>query len=262
MADAIEANEDEEIYFNMNDCDSRCPLGCELPLRWGLPCRHWMYHTLFDESAIPLSLVPPRWFFDGPDYLEQQWNMNYSHDQEFTYAFLPNATINPSAASEVYPSQEIKTEAKYERHAGDQYQNHGQSLILDVALQVVEKQKEFSGAAAEEFAQTFKVQTAKIVEAVKAREEKRKILPPQLPLPLKEPKLRSFPNKNGTARKMTGAEAAVAAEADESRARRRAKKELEIKAKYEAELAALDTNSSPSQPRSLSWLQSGTLLEY
>lgn len=94
----------------------------------------------------------PRWFVDGPDYLEQPWNMSYSHDQEFAYAFLPNATINPSAASEVYPSQEIKTEAKYERHAGDQYQNHGQNLMLDVALQAVEKQKEFSGVAAEEFA--------------------------------------------------------------------------------------------------------------
>lgn len=61
---------------------------------------------------------------------------------------------------------------------------------------------------------------------------------------------------------MTGAEAAVAAEADESRERRRAKRELEIKAKYEAELAALDPNSSPHQPRSLSWLQSVTILEY
>lgn len=40
MGDAIERNEEEEIYFNMNDCDSQCPLECELPLRWRLPCRH------------------------------------------------------------------------------------------------------------------------------------------------------------------------------------------------------------------------------
>ena len=64
------------------------------------------------------------------------------------------------------------------------------------------------------------------------------------------------------ARKMTGTEAAVAAEADEVRACRRAKKELEIKAKYEAELAALDANSSPPQPRSLYRLLSDTPLEY
>ncbi len=64
------------------------------------------------------------------------------------------------------------------------------------------------------------------------------------------------------ARKMTGTEAAVAAEANEVRARRRAKKELEIKAKYEAELAALYANSSPPKPRSSSWLPSDTRLEH
>lgn len=31
MGDAIEANEEAQIYFNMNDCDSHCPLECELP---------------------------------------------------------------------------------------------------------------------------------------------------------------------------------------------------------------------------------------
>ena len=222
-----------------------------------------MYPSFVEESAIPFSLIHPCWFFDGPDYLEQPWTMSYSHDQEFTSAFLPNATTNPSTTSEVDPFQEIiSTGAEYERHVGDQYRNHGQNLMLNVALQAVEKQKEFSGAANEEFARKFRVQTAKIVEAVKARGEKRKILPPQLPLPLKEPKLRSFPNKNGMARKMTGTEAAVAAEADEVRARRRAKKELEIKAKYEAELAALYANSSPPQPRSSSRLPSDTRLEH
>ncbi len=99
--------------------------------------------------------------------------MSYSHDQEFTYKFLPNATTNLSATSEVVFFQEIiSTGAKNKRHVGDQYQNYGQNLMLNVALQAVEKQKEFSGAAAEEFAQTFRVQTAKIVEAVKAREQK------------------------------------------------------------------------------------------
>ena len=32
MDDAIEANEEEETYLNMNDCDSQCSLECELPL--------------------------------------------------------------------------------------------------------------------------------------------------------------------------------------------------------------------------------------
>ena len=32
MGDAIKANEEEEIYFNMNDCNSQCLFECELPL--------------------------------------------------------------------------------------------------------------------------------------------------------------------------------------------------------------------------------------
>ncbi len=174
-----------------------------------------MYSTFVEQNVILLSLIHPRWFFDRPDYLEQTWTMSYSHEKEFTYAFLPNATTKPSAISEVDTFQEIiSTRAEYERHVGDKYRNHGQNLMFDVALQVIEKQKEFSGAAAEEFAQIFRVQTAKIVEVVKTQEEKRKILPPQLSLLLKEPKLQSFPNKNSIARKMTGTEAAIAAEAD------------------------------------------------
>ena len=104
--------------------------------------------------------------------------------------------------------------------------------MLSIALQVVEKQKEFTGAAAEEFARVFTTQTSKLVEAVKAREEWHKVLPPQLPPPL------NFLNKNRESRKMTGTEAAVAAEADRTRASRKAKKEQEIREKYEAELGS------------------------
>lgn len=54
---------------------------------------------------------------------------------------------------------------RYERHASDQFQNYWQNLTLKVTLQAADKQKEFSGVDAKEFAQTFKVEssTAKIV---------------------------------------------------------------------------------------------------
>ncbi len=107
MGDTIEKNEEEEIYFNINDFDSQYPLGCELPFRLGLTCRHWMYLTFVKKSAIPCSLIHPRWFFDGPDYLEQPSTTNYSHNQEFTYTFLPNATTNSSDTSKVDTFQEI-----------------------------------------------------------------------------------------------------------------------------------------------------------
>lgn len=44
------------------------------------------------------------------------------------------------------------------------------------------------------------------------REERQKVLPPQQPL-LKEPKLHSFPDKNGASQEMAGTEVVAAAEA-------------------------------------------------
>ncbi len=247
----------------MNDCDSQCPFECQLLLRWGFLCRNKKYPTFVKESAILLSLIHPCRFLDVPDYLEQPWTLSYFHDQKFTYLFLANATANPSATSEVEPFQEITlTRTGYGRQVSDQYRNLGQNLMLIVALQAVEKQKEFSGATVKKFAHTFGVQTAKIVEAVKSQKEKRKILPPQLLLPLKDSKIQSFPNKNSMAQNMTGTKAGVVAEEDEVRARRKAKKELEIQTKYEAELVVLDANSFPSQTSFLSRLLSDTPLKH
>ncbi len=154
------------------------------------------------------------------------------------------------------PQEMTVTEAKYKRHVGDQYRNHCEKLALNVALEAVEKQEIFSDAAAEDFAHIFKNQTAKMVDAVEEREKKWKNLLPQLLSPLKEPKLCSFPSKNGIARNMTGTEAEIVAEEDKTRARCKAKKQLEIKTKYEAELAALDADSSPPQLKPLFLLPS------
>jgi hypothetical protein len=50
MGLAIEAGEEEAVDFdlerpNLEEGGARlkCPLTCELPLRYGLPCKHWMY---------------------------------------------------------------------------------------------------------------------------------------------------------------------------------------------------------------------------
>lgn len=70
----------------------------------------------------------------------------------------------------------------------------------------------------------FTTETSKMVEAVKAQEERQKHCPSQLPLSLKESKLCSFCNKNGLSRKMTETEAAVATEADSIQACRKTEK--------------------------------------
>ena len=218
-----------------------------------------MYATFVDNSPIPLSLIHPRWFLDSPDDLDKSWVMSYSLDPAFAYPSL-HGTAQPRSTPTTDSFQEMSL-PNYERHAGNRYRNHGQNMMLNSALQAVEKQKEFTGRAAKDFASAFTKQTAKLVEVVKAREERQKAMPPQLPAPLNEPKLRSFPNKNGTSRKMTGTEAAVAAEADKSRANCRAAKELQIREKYEAELAALNAEYSSPPPRTSSSSQLDTPLD-
>ncbi len=135
-------------------------------------------------------------------------------------------------------------------------------MMLNSAFQAVEKQKEFTGRAAEDFASAFTKQTAKLVEVVKkVRKERQKAMPSQLSAPLNKPKLRSFPNKNGTSRKMTGTEAAIAAKADKLRANCRAVKELQIREKYEVELATLNAEYSSPLPRTSSSSQLDMPLE-
>ena len=76
--------------------------------------------------------------------------MSYLTGSNFKNHSISTRPRQTSTSLELEILQEI-TEAKYERHSGDQYRKYGQNLILSTALQEVEKQKEFTGAAAEEF---------------------------------------------------------------------------------------------------------------
>jgi hypothetical protein len=46
MADDIEEGKEEEFEF---DPDKGCTFDCELPAKFGLPCRHWMYTSVVEE---------------------------------------------------------------------------------------------------------------------------------------------------------------------------------------------------------------------
>ncbi len=87
-----------------------------------------MYPAFFDETPIPLSLIHPRWLFDGTDYLKTSWHMSYltgSNSKNNSTSTRPGQTstsLKPGILQEI-------TEAECERHAGDQYRNHGQNLM-------------------------------------------------------------------------------------------------------------------------------------
>lgn len=55
---AIEKGEKEAFEFDLEV--PGCPLVCELPLRYSLPCKHWMYPAFVKGSQLSLSLFHPR----------------------------------------------------------------------------------------------------------------------------------------------------------------------------------------------------------
>ena len=129
MADEIEEGKDEEFEFNR---DEGCSFGCELPVRYGLPCRHWMYASIVEKCQLPLSLFHPRWHLDGPSVLYDRWVM----------------TWNPELDEEGGP-------ALASRYTGDRYAARGLQWAEESALAVLEKLKNLPAGMAELFANTF-----------------------------------------------------------------------------------------------------------
>jgi hypothetical protein len=193
MADDIKADQ-QELDFILG---TECKLGCELPLRYGLPCKHWLYKAFIDDVAIPISLFHPRWLLDGPSVLHKRWIMDWDSP----------SNIQPDTSSS-------------SRHAGDRYARRGEDLILEAALAAIEKHKSLPPGQAEGFALTFIKGVDKLNVAQDKLTESRRLLPAMLPEPLKEPNLRAFPTSRKRA--MTGREAAEEQERDEARQRRRA----------------------------------------
>ena len=66
MADEIKEGKDEEFEFNQ---DEGCGFSCELPVRYGLPYKHWMYVNIVEKYQLPLSLFHPCWHLDRPSVL-------------------------------------------------------------------------------------------------------------------------------------------------------------------------------------------------
>jgi hypothetical protein len=52
----------ESLDFELG---TKCKSACELLIRFGLLCKHWLYKAFVDDVPIPLSLFYPRWLLDG-----------------------------------------------------------------------------------------------------------------------------------------------------------------------------------------------------
>ncbi len=212
-----------------------------------------MYPAFVDVIPISSLFIYPCWFFDQPDHLTNTWEMSFDFTLPAPTAMVSTLHTDQTGSSSV--TSPIDTKEVYEKNAGVHYRDHGRNMIMKAELDVIEKQKTFRGVAAEDFAWAFQKQTVKISETVKKRVERQQILPAQFPPSFRKPNLCKFPNKSGHNRSMTGTKAAFAAEADQERLSRKAVKQLEVTARYEAELAALEAKPLDHTPKNTSYAQ-------
>jgi len=204
LSDTIDAGETDNIF----DPEVGCQEGCSFPLQYRLPCRHWMYYFYSKNEPIPINLFHPRWLIDGPSVLHTHWqirldNRDYSKDE-------------PTKARDV----------------GDRSAGAGERLILDTALEIVERHKNLPPGEKEPFALAFKKMCDSLVSQHDEKLVRLQQLPRRLPDAILQPKLKYLP---GRKRGLTGAEMAEQQEADTARKRRKALRIAEIQAQNDAQ---------------------------
>jgi hypothetical protein len=196
MGLAIEGGEEEAVDFNpesLNPEGSRpaCPLACELPLRYGLPCKHWMYPAFEKSCQLPLSLFHPRWLFDGPAVLHERWQMSWKTGDDAQRALSPARAPNTSRS---------------------RFHGRGEEMVKGAAMETVLLLRQCPPSVAENYAVAVRDMNAVLLEKQQqllARAEETRL---ELPPPLPQPNAREFPTSRK--RKMTGFEAAIQEERD------------------------------------------------
>jgi len=210
MLDDIEEGKEEEFEF---DPDKGCTFSCELPARYRLPCRHWMYTSVVEETPLPLSLFHPRWHLDGPAVLHHRWVMTWDPKLE--------TALGPVASK---------------RYAGDRYIARGLQLAEELALAVLEKLCSLPPGMAESFANSFAKGTESLLAQQNKQLQSRQDFPPTLPEPLIEETPLQY--RKGKRRAMTGLEIAEERERDALRQRRRDEREAAASAAADEALEA------------------------
>ena len=213
LYDEVVAGKKDDLF----DPKVGCKELCQLPLRYQLPCRHWMLYFYGKNEPIPINLFHPRWLIDGPSVLHTPWQIHLDN-----YDYSKDKPID-------------------NRHIGDRFERSGEQLIIDTALGMVERHKNLPPGEKEAFALTFKKMGDSLNSRHDERLERLETLPRRLPDPIIQPKVTFVP---GRKRALTGREAADLQEKEEARRRRRAQIAGEKQTKNDARQAQAATEAS------------------
>lgn len=125
----------------------KCIAECELPLRFRLPCKCWLYQCVVDSMAIPISLVHPRWFYKGPPFVvfwKMSFNLSITFDTMLELAAFPEKDLQkyPEQLETTIPDQETieipsdndKVVMLAKPTSGDRFTRRGVDLLHSTAL--------------------------------------------------------------------------------------------------------------------------------
>jgi hypothetical protein len=197
---------DDDVF----DPEIGCQQHYELPLRYRLPCKHWMLYFYRKDEPIPSNLFHPRWLIDGPPVLHHPWQIR-----------LDNIDY-------IRGDNTITIEGK---HTGDRSLGAGKQLIIDTTMAMVEKHQNLPPGEKEAFALAFKNMSDSLATNQDQKLQRLKAIPRRLPDAIVQPKVTFIP---GRKRALTGREAAEHQEKEEARRRRRAQIAAEKQAKNDA----------------------------
>ena len=194
--------------YNGFDPKVGCEELCQLPLRYRLPCRHWMLHFYRKNEPIPINLFHPRWLIDGPSVLHEPWHIRLNN---YDY------------------TRDKRTEDHYTR---DRSTRAGEQLIIDTSLALVEKHKNLPPGEKETFALAFKKLSDSLADHQDQKLERLQAIPRRLPDPIIQPKVSFVPRRK---RALTGREVAELQEKEEARQRHRAQNEAAKQSQNDAQ---------------------------
>ncbi len=189
-----------------------CRLECSLPLRFGIPCRCWMAYFYSRDLPIPLNLFHPRWLYDGPEVLEDPWQISLEN-------------INFDQSLQLYNT---------ERYTG-RFAGRGRQVIIDEAFKLVEQHDKLPPGEGVPFAAAYKSISNKLSRRQESKLQHLENTPAELPARLEQPKLAFAP---GRKRALTGHESAQRQELERSRSRRRLHEYEKLQADAEDRLEA------------------------
>ena len=221
-AEAARDAEEEEDGVDSARCppelpkEPGCMSACQLPLRYGLPCRHWLWASAATEISIPLSLVPPRWLRHAPEGFQGQWEMAWRPED------LDQAEWR------------WRRELALQRDRGDVYRRRGEDLMLKTVLALTDQQEKLTSRHKVPFARSFAESVAQFMsywrdKASKEEQQEVRLSPPN---PIRQQQIAANRKSKGSkrARAPTAAELADAAAVAECKQQAAQRQQVEASA--------------------------------